>query len=183
MPQEPPPPPQQPSGPGKPGFFQSMNGVIAGLTGLVIALGSLAAAWNSIFPSNEEQEVANSQAEDANTAEAAPDDSAAAATAIPAKAANYSGNLYVDKAYGGDAVTLEDNGENWVLTVGDEDPVDYEEVKSSDPAWITAYSKDREKYLSWPIAGGQLQEGNSDKDQWTIYGWVDPPSTEPDAAS
>ncbi len=173
MAEEPAPPPGRPSG--KPGFFQNMNNVIAGVTGLVVALGGLAAAWTTIFPKDQQQEQAvGNETAGANEAQSA-DQSADAAVE---KAAKYTGTLYADGKYEGDAVTLEDNGENWVLTVGDNDPVLYEEVKSPYENWVMAYDKDEKEYLSWSMAGGELQKGNNDKDNWRKYAWVDPAAPE-----
>ena len=56
MDQDPTPAPP-PANDGKPGVFTKLNGTIAGITGLVIALGGLAATWDRIFP-NKEAEAA-----------------------------------------------------------------------------------------------------------------------------
>ena len=173
MAQEPAPPP--PSGQPGPGFFQSVNGAIAGITGLVIALGSLAAAWNSFSAKEEEQQqVAGGQEEAGNGAEAEASDTATEEEAATVKAAMYSGNLYADGEYGGDALTLEDKDDHWLLTVGEDDPVEYEEVKSPYADWVMAYDKEEEKYLLWPMVGGEMQKGNKKKENWSKFARVEP---------
>ena len=69
------PTPTPPPSDGKPGIFNKLNTTIAGVTGLVIALGGLAATWDKFFP-NKQAEAAVSTNQ---VAEAVPADETAAA--------------------------------------------------------------------------------------------------------
>ena len=71
------PTPTPPPSDGKPGIFNKLNTTIAGVTGLVIALGGLAATWDKFFP-NKQAEAAVSTNQ---VAEAVPADETAAAGA------------------------------------------------------------------------------------------------------
>lgn len=171
MANEPAPPPQAGA---KPGIFQNINTTIAGLTGLVIALGSLAAAWTTIFPKKEgakQEQVAGANEE---AGEGVSDD----ASAVAEKPKKYTGTLYADGTYEGDAITLEEDGQNWVLTIGDNEPVYYAEQKSAGEAWLLAYDKEGEKHLSWQVDGGEVQIGNRNQDEWKTYAWVQPAAAE-----
>ncbi len=159
--------PQQPtSADGQPKLFRSLHGWIAGATGLVVALGGLAATWDRIFPTKpaEPQAVA-APAETAQQAEPATE----AATQAEPEAGDptsYRGEL-VD---GGKVLTIDWDGENWIVTEGDNDPWSYDETLSPDEARVMAVSNGN--YLRWPIDGGEVDE-SEDKLKWKTYGRVD----------
>src|SRR5687767_10773945 len=101
--------PQQPTD-DQPKLFKSMHGWIAGATGLVVALGGLAATWDRIFPARP----AEPQAAAAST-EAAPQAQAAEEPAAEPDAGDptlYKGEM----VEGGKVVTIEWDGESWVVT-------------------------------------------------------------------
>ena len=163
-----------PANDGKPGIFNKLNTTIAGVTGLVIALGGLAATWDKFFP--------NKQAEAAVTAnqvaEAVPVDETATASAATEEAepeagdpTSYSGR----KVDGGKAVTIKWDGENWILTEGEDDSWTYDETISPDESKVMAVSGGT--YLRWPIEGGEVDE-SEDKVKWKTYATVDAVSGE-----
>ena len=164
------PTPTPPSGDGKPGVFTKLNGTIAGITGLVIALGGLAATWDRIFPNNQAgAAVASNQ-----TAEAVPMDETATASAATEDAepeagdpTSYSGK----KIDGGKAVTIKWDGESWILTEGDDDTWSYDDLSPQEDGNYEAVSNGN--YLRWPIAGGEVDE-SEDRKKWTTYGTVQP---------
>lgn len=164
------PTPAPPPTEGKPGVFNKLNGTIAGITGLVIALGGLAATWDRIFP-NKQAEAAV-PAQQAAEAEAVPvDETAAAATTEEAEPeagapTSYSGK----KVDGGEALTIEWDGKNWILTEGD-DSWTYDELTPENEANYEAVSNGN--YLRWPIAGGEVDESRNRK-KWETYGDVRP---------
>jgi len=167
-------PPQQDNDPGpqangNPGVFTKLNGTIAGITGLVIALGGLAATWDRIFPGDKGNVEAAVPAQLTN-AEAVPaDETAADPTADEPEAGDptsYSGQL-VD---GGKVLTIEWNGDSWDVTVGD-DNYSYDDTLSPDETRVMAVSGG--SYLRWPIAGGEVDESD-DKIKWKTYGSVQP---------
>lgn len=156
---------QPPAGDGgKPKIFQNVNGLIAGITGLLVALGGLAATWDKIFPGKKEPVE---QAAAAPAASAQPQ--AAAATASEPEPGD-------PTLYEGDGVKLEWSGNEWLLT--DDDTVyHYEEVFSPDETRILAYDKANNAYLRWPVKGGMAEEGSADKQLWSNYAEIYPPES------
>ena len=162
--------PTPPPGSGKSGIFQSLNATIAGVTGLVIAIGGLAATWDKIFPANNSEAVAAVSTNQAS--EAVPVDETAAATATE-DAAPEAGDptLYKgEKLEGGKALTIEWDGKNWILTEGD-DSYTYDDLTSEDPNRYEATSGG--EYIRWPIEGGEVDE-SEDRKAWLTYGTVEP---------
>ena len=164
------PTPTPPPGDGKPGVFNKLNGTIAGITGLVIALGGLAATWDRIFPNNKQAEAAVTSN---LAAEAVPVDETATAAASTEEAEpeagdpiSYSGQ----KVDGGKAITIKWDGENWILTEGNDDSWTYDETISPDESRVMAVSGGT--YLRWPINGGEVDE-SEDKVSWKTYGKVE----------
>ena len=147
----------------QPKFFKSANGMIAGATGLVIALGGLATAWNSIFPKEKTEEPA------ALTAPAVPNEQAPAA-ATPAEAD-------LPTYYEGDDAALEFADNQWTLTTS-EGTFEYKEMLSPDEDRVLAYDKANDEYLRWPIKGG-MSETSKDEVNWT--NWINLDPVEPPA--
>ena len=144
---------------GKKGVFQNINTVIAGITGLVVALGGLVAAWDRIFPhdTNAQEVAALAEPAAATTDSGDPSDTTAAEPE--------EGDPLL---YEGDGVTLEWTGDEWVLTDADGE-YRYEEVYSPDETRIVAHDKANDAYLRWPVKGGMAEEGSEDKQTWTTY--------------
>jgi hypothetical protein len=161
QPQEPQeaPPPSAPDS--EPKLLSNMKGWIAGATGLVVALGGLAATWNNIFP-GKESAPAEQQAIAATPAGQGPaaDTVASDAAAEPEQGA--------PTLYEGDDVKLEWEAEEWVLTDGDT-RYHYDETYSPDENRYLAFDKANDTYLRWPIKGGMAEEGTADKQTWTNY--------------
>lgn len=168
MDQDPTPAPP-PANDGKPGVFTKLNGTIAGITGLVIALGGLAATWDRIFP-NKEAEAAI-PAQQLAEAEAVPADETAAAAPDEAAPEEGAPTLYKgEELEDSKALTIEWDGRNWILTEGD-DRYTYDELTPADENTYEAVSGGN--YLRWPIAGGEVDESENRK-KWETYGNVRP---------
>ena len=174
MDQDPTPTPPQPANDGKPGIFNKLNGTIAGITGLVIALGGLAATWDKFFPNRQAEAAVTSN----QVAEAVPEDETATASAATEESepeagdpTSYSGK----KVDGGKAVTIKWDGESWILTEGDDDTWSYDDLTPKEDGNYEAVSNGN--YLRWPIAGGEVDE-SEDRKKWTTYGNVDVVATE-----
>lgn len=161
-PQEPPPGVAD----GQPKLFKSIHGWIAGATGIIVALGGLAATWDRIFPPRPaaEQAVAAAPAETAPAAEAVDATEAEPEAGDPI---SYKGEL----VEGGKVVTINWDGESWVVTEGDGDPWSYDDTLSPDENRVMAVSNGN--YLRWPIEGGEVDE-SEDKVKWKTYAKVDP---------
>lgn len=157
MEEQPPEPPQQDSGE-RPQVFGNVNGWIAGVTGLVVALGGLFTAYDRMWGDQpaEPQAVAA-------TAPPASEPRAEPAAAVPAAAAEmparpkiYTGELFADGSFEGGAMSLRHDGENWILTA-DQRYV-YEQLAASNSEQIRAYNRDYDSYLRWPASGGEVEE-------------------------
>ena len=176
-------PQQPPSADGQPKLFRNIHGWIAGATGLVVALGGLAATWDRIFPAKPAEPQAAAPVHQTRSgperlrgvrprlrahrrrapAEAADRRRRAAEAGDPTL---YKGEL-VD---GGKVVSIEWDGESWVVTEGDNDPWSYDDTLSPDETRVMAVSNGN--YLRWPIAGGEVDE-SEDKVKWKTYARVD----------
>lgn len=168
MDQDPTTPPPSPGA--KPGIFNNVNATIAGVTGLVVAVGGLAATWDKFFPSRAATEQPAAAAVPAAAPAAQPVANAAAVTTADDPEAGdpllYKGEL-VD---GGKTLTIEWDGESWIVTEGDKDPWSYDETLSPDDSRVLATSGGT--YLRWPIAGGEVDESD-DKVKWKTYARVE----------
>ncbi len=153
-------PTEQPdeSSDGKPKIFGNMNTVIAGVTGLLIAIGGLATTWDKIFGGDEPAE----QAVAAKSEEAPAAEEPAADTAAEAEDPTYydiddGGSLrFIDGLW----VENSNNGK-----------FRYEEV-SNDGEMIVAVDRGggdngEDAWLRWPIAGGRAQESQDKQETWT----------------
>jgi hypothetical protein len=134
----------------RPPFFKSVNGWIAGLTGLVLALAALFTAFDRLFPGQRTVAAVSSSAA-----------TAATPTADASAPSGYTGPGGVTMAWDSDET-------HWVLT---DDGVQYyyEEVVSPDDAQVLAYDKTNHAYLRWPLKGGMAEESKDDKANWAPY--------------
>jgi len=160
---------------GGPKIFGNLNTVIAGVTGLLIAIGGLAATWDKIFggkPATEEQAAASTAPAEAAGAPVEPADADRAAT--PALSNErpkiYTGELYADGKFEGGAMSLKHDGENWILTA-DQRYV-YEPLASANKDQVRAYNADYASYLRWPVDGGEVEESLNNKASWAPYAKV-----------
>lgn len=152
-----------------PPFFRRISGWVAGLTGVVLALAGLRAAYQQLSPSAPVEQVAN--ANGANSTEAAVDDTATSPVE-PAAARPIS--------YTGVNLSLEYKNGMWVETSGDE--VSRYEQLSRDDKSTHAVDRARGLYLRWPNEGGMVEKSATNDDPWTDYYSVevatdDPPAT------
>ena len=146
-----------------PPFFRRISGWVAGLTGVVLALAGLRAAYQQLSPSAPVEQVAN--ADGAADASAPSPVEPAAARPI-----NYTG---VD-------LSLEWKNGMWVETSGDE--VSRYEQLSRDDKSTHAVDRARGLYLRWPNEGGMVEKSATNDDPWTDYYSIevatdDPPAT------
>jgi len=156
--------PSEPSD-GKPKFFQSVNGMIAGVTALLVALGGLATATKQFW--GDKPAARQSVAAPASGSAAAGQDQPAARPAL------YRGDLYADGAFNGGSMKLEYDGRHWVLNDGTS--YDYDEIVSDDKSRIMASNAEYQSTLRWPIKGGVVEESSSLKrDDWKTYATVKP---------
>jgi hypothetical protein len=134
----------------RPRFFSTLNGWMAGLTGLILAVAALFAAWDKLFPQHSAPPPASST-NVAPVATIAADDSA------PAK-------------YFGDGAKIEWDPDQtrWTLT-DDSGTYYYDDVTSPDDTQVLGYDKTNGAYLRWPIKGGMAEESKDDKGSWTPY--------------
>ena len=143
----------QSPGDDRPRPFKTLSGWVAGLTGLVLAIAGLFAAWDKLFPQHSAPPPASSNnvAPVATVATIAKDDSA------PAK-------------YFGDGARVEwdSNETRWTLT-DDSGTYYYDDVTSPDDTQVLGYDKTNSAYLRWPIKGGMAEESKDDKASWTPY--------------
>jgi len=168
-----PPPPR--GSDGKSGIFQKVNAVVAGLTGLVIALGGLAAATKGIVwdkePSEEQQQQQAVAAQPPEPA-AAPKEEEAAARPILFK-----GDLYNDddEKFDAGSMQLQHDGERWILTIaGEDEKYRYDELSTANKKLIVATSPDYTSTLRWPVEGGVVEESTkTSRDKWETYGKVE----------
>ena len=154
--------PQEQPGAGaeaSPKFFSNVNGVIAGITGLLVALAGLFAAYNQFAGKPAEQLAAVAPA---GNGEAATPAAAAGEEPLP------------PSLYEGDDVKIELGGDGWTLTTK-EGSYPYEEVITGDVTRVTAFNKEYDSYLRWPIDGGWAEESLNNKESWKRYAQVYPP--------
>lgn len=181
MDQEPVPAPSEPTD-GKPRIFQNINGVIAGVTGLVIAVGGLAAATKDLWSSKEAEQPVETASTTSGAEPAQSQSLTSTGTKPPvARPAAYKGKLYNAEtgAYDGATVLLTKEGARWVLTAGDTD-WEYDEIVSPDQAVILAKSTEYTSKMRWPVEGGVMKESTtSGTDDWEYYADIRPVSASP----
>ena len=157
---------------GGPKIFGNLNTTIAGVTGLLIALGGLAATWDKIFGDKPATEQGASMAAEPDKLPVETERAAGAAT--PSQSAErskiYTGDLYADGKFEGGAISLRHDGENWILTA-DQRYV-YEPLASANNDQIRAYNADYASYLRWPVDGGEVEESVNNKASWAPYAKV-----------
>jgi hypothetical protein len=145
----------------RPRFFSTLNGWIAGLTGLILAVAALFTAWDKLFPDapGAPTLVSSNAASPAPTAAPKADDS------DPSK---YTGE-------GGVTMDWDFDTARWVLTDNGAKYY-YDNVTSPDDTQVLAYDKDNRAYLRWPIKGGMAEERKDDKTGWEPYLKLNPPT-------
>ena len=141
-----------------PPIFKNINGVIAGITGLVIAVGGLFTAYSAIWGDKKAEQPA------VETAKAA---EPVAAAALPAKEEED-----LPTYYEGDDATLEFTDNQWVLKTS-EGNYEYKEMLSPVEDRVLAYDKANDEYLRWPVKGG-MSETSKDEVNWTNWINLDP---------
>ena len=142
----------------RPKIFGNVNGWIAGVTGLVVAMGGLFTAYDRMWGDrkDEPQAVAAPAPAEPNAQQSPAVPAADATPATQARRRIYTGELFADGKYEGGAMSLRHDGENWILTA-DQRYV-YEQLDSSDADRIRAYNRDYDSYLRWPAGGGEVEE-------------------------
>jgi hypothetical protein len=172
--------PQEPAGSdGKPGIFQNINTTVAGITGLVVALGGLAAATKGVVWDKEEKTEQPAKADSPSAdPEALPVATPETISAVEAetlvsdqvKPPIFTGDLFADGKFEGGAMSLKFDGEKWTLSA--DQTYEYEPIMSADPDKVLAYSADYDSYLRWPIEGGLVEESTDRKKSWSLYARV-----------
>lgn len=133
-----------------PKFFSTMNGMIAGATGLIVALGGLLTAYTQFFDKDKTETATPAQA---NTA--AP----VAAAAIPSES-----EADAPLVYEGDDARMEWTDDRWVLKTA-EGRWEYADEYSKYEGYVLAYDKTNQAYMRWPIKGG-MAEQRKDGEGW-----------------
>ena len=139
-----------------PPVFRRISGWVAGLTGIVLALAGLRAAYHQLSPAAPVEQVAN--APDANSTEAAVDDTATS----PAEPA-----ASLPLSYTGVDLSLQWKNGVWVETSAD-DVSRYEQL-SRDEKSTHAVDRARGLYLRWPNKGGMVEKSATNDDPWSDY--------------
>jgi len=150
-----------------PPFFKNINGIIAGATGLVIAVGGLFTAYNGIW--------GKKQAEQSPAAVEQPAEAAA-----PVAAAALPKDEDLPTYYEGDDAALEFVDNKWVLTTS-EGTYEYKEMLSPDEDRVLAFDMANKEYLRWPVKGG-MSETSKDDESWTKWIALDPVSPPEDGS-
>lgn len=157
----------------RPGFFKSANGLIAGLTGLLIAFGGLITAYREFIqkPRNEAAAAANADSTDAQQAPEAD-----TPTADTQAEANEDPWGYTTDTGG----TLRFKGGLWIETdaEGTETRYSPESVENG-----LSYARDKgaapdgeDVFLRWPTTGGQAQKSVDRQATWNDVYIVTPDS-------
>ncbi|MEO8176952.1 MAG: hypothetical protein ABI626_09885 [Sphingomicrobium sp.] len=139
-----------------PKFFRSINGWIAGITGVVIALAGLYSAVQRFWPSTPVQAVAQTPPADdsagaADDDQAAADDGAAAEDQLPL-------------SYKAVDATFEKSGGMWVYASGDE--VNRYQQVSRDDGTTIVFDPMSKVYARWPKGGGMVEESDDNQAHW-----------------
>jgi len=145
----------------QPKIFKSINGWIAGVTGIVIALGGLAATWDRLFAPKQAEE--NVVAEGHPVAAADAPDEAAGSDQAPTEAAN----SYTTDQYG--RIDYQEGG-TWAETDAQGNVTEYAHQSDKD-GWTTAVieqggEEGEDALLRWPNAGGTAQKSVDGGDHW-----------------
>jgi hypothetical protein len=150
---------------GKPNFFKNINGVIAGITALLAALAGLATVTKGFWgdkPAAQQGTAATTTNKPTGGPKTSPADAA--------RPKIYTGVLFADGTFGGGAMSLKHEGENWILTA--DKAYEYEQLATSSNDKILAYNSDYGSYLSWPVDGGEVEESVDKKKNWSPYAKV-----------
>ncbi len=144
----------------RPRFFRTLNGWIAGLTGVVLAFAGLFTACDKLFPDSPvKATTASNNAPAPTVATTAPktDDS------DPAK---YTGE-------GGVTMDWDFDDARWILT-DNGNKYYYDNITPPDDTEVLGYDKTNDAYLRWPLKGGLAQESKDDKKNWSDYVVLNP---------
>lgn len=138
----------------RPKVFNSITGWVGGITGIVIALAGLRAAYQQLMPAAPVATPSEAQGP------AAPE-----ATADENSAADESTASDLPLSYAGvDGLTLEWSGGLWVETNGD--AVTRYEQLSRDDGMTYAIDRSRNVYVRWPNDGGMVEESDDNQAKW-----------------
>jgi len=146
---------------GKSGFFQNINGVIAGVTGLLVALAGLAATWDRIFPDKKADQEVVAKTDTVNTA------AADTATEADASAPSDDDPWYFTTDNGG---TIRWVDGLWVEEDKDGNKTRYDHFSADteyDVAFLAGGGPEGEDvYLRWPKSGGRAQKSFDRQESW-----------------
>lgn len=167
--------PQEPAGQGadeRPAIFGNVNGWIAGVTGVLVAMGGLFTAYDKVWGNRNAQPqavVATTPKADEPRTEQVMAVKAAGSEDTPVRRLIYTGELYADGKLDGGAMSLRHDGENWILSA-DQRYV-YEQLAATGNEQIRAYNRDYDSDLRWPVNGGDVEE-RIGKAGWNPYAKV-----------
>jgi len=155
--------PADDGGEGRPKIFKSLNGWIAGATGIVVALGGLTAAWHDIFPPKQQTAADEQPATNADET----DTSQAANQQAAAPDANDDPWAYSIDTGG----SLRYQGGRWIETDADGKVTSYDvESVQDNMTYARAAGKGPDGAdidLRWPTKGGQAQKSTDGQVNWT----------------
>ena len=154
----------------RPRFFKNINGWVGGITGIVLALAGLRAAYQQLMP------VAPVLAAPEAQETATPVDTADENTAADNSATDETTATALPTSYTGVDLTLEWTGGVWVETTGGE--VSRYQQLSRDDQMTHAIDQARHLYLRWPTGGGMVQKSEDNEVTWTDYYSIDVPAEE-----
>jgi hypothetical protein len=138
------------------GFLSTTKGLVSGLTGLIVAVTGLFVAYDKLRPSKGAAGVET----------AAPAQQVAGPPATEEQAPAI-------ELYTGDQLRMEWTGKDWRL-ISPDGISHYEEMLSTEGAWVLGFDKANNEYIRWPIDGGTMEYSQDDRASWTTYGEVQP---------
>jgi hypothetical protein len=148
----------------RPKSLKTVTTWIGGLTGVVIALAGLRAAYNELTENRSGQPVQAANVENAAGDENAADQAAADEPATPAA---------LPLSYTSDGQSLDWTDGHWVVTPDEGDATEYEQMGGRDDGFTYAATADRTAYLRWPNEGGNV-ETSEDNKYWAFAFAVEP---------
>ena len=153
---------------GKPKIFQNINGVIAGVTGLVIAVGGLAAATREMWDKEPEQAATSKTEALADTSQSSVQPNAVKAKAESAATAPTTKDPWYFSTNMQGSIRWE--GGLWVVKDRDNNAVRYDHISADDYENVaysaTGGTDNGEVYLRWPKAGGRAQKSLDNQESW-----------------
>ena len=150
-------------GGGGPRIFKSINGWIAGATGVVVALGGLAGAWHDIFPPKQEtvadeqpttnaDDAAANQATDQTDASPQASDDPWEYSIEGGGSLRYQGGRWIEKDAGGKVTSYDQESV--------QDDFTYARAAGAGP-------DNADIDLRWPTKGGQAQKSTDGQVNWS----------------